>query len=115
MIDVACQNAYQLVRNTSLLSKALTGMAISYLHAIDMLHLSYFPDNSSVEVVGNATLDGKLTHTLEGHNEKLNVSQLLPLEPSHLWTQRKSSLYQYIQQFQDMVKVIARERHVACE
>ncbi|XP_015262354.1 PREDICTED: endothelial protein C receptor [Gekko japonicus] len=82
------------------------------LHAINMLHLSYFPDNCSVEVVGNATLDGKLTHTLEGHNEQLNVSQLLPLEPSHLWTQRKSNVYQYIQQFQDMVKVIARERHV---
>ncbi|XP_060098037.1 endothelial protein C receptor [Heteronotia binoei] len=82
-------------------------------HAIDMLHLSYFPDDGSVEVVGNATLDGKLTHTLEGHNEQLNVSQLLPLEPSNLWTQRKKNLYNYIQQFQDMVKVVARERNIA--
>lgn len=87
----------------------------SDFHAIDMLHLSYFPGDDSVDVVGNATLDGKLTHTLEGRNEQLNVSQLLPLEPSHLWTQRKSSLYLYLQQFQNMAKVIARERNVACE
>nr|XP_056706210.1 endothelial protein C receptor-like [Euleptes europaea]XP_056722791.1 endothelial protein C receptor-like [Euleptes europaea] len=82
-------------------------------HAINMFHRSYFPDSSSVEVVGNATLDGKLTHTLKGHNEQINVSQLLPLEPSHLWKQRKSNLRLYLQQFQDMVKVTARERNVA--
>ncbi|XP_048361882.1 endothelial protein C receptor [Sphaerodactylus townsendi] len=82
-------------------------------HAINMLHLSYFSDISAVEVVGNATLDGQLTHTLEGHNEQFNVSQLLPLEPSQLWNQRKSNLLLYLQQFQDMVKVTARERNVA--
>ncbi|XP_054838641.1 endothelial protein C receptor isoform X2 [Eublepharis macularius] len=78
-----------------------------------MLHLSYFPDNSSVEVVGNATLDGKLTHSVEGRNKQLSVSQLLPLEPSHLWKQRENHLRLYLQQFHDVVNMTARERNIA--
>lgn len=84
-------------------------------HAFTMFQLSYFLDKNSVESVGNATLDSKLTHSFKMHNEQLNVSQLIMLEPSHVWEQRKSNLQQYLQDFHNMVRLMALERKVPCE
>ncbi|XP_061492560.1 endothelial protein C receptor [Rhineura floridana] len=81
-------------------------------HAFIMIQLAFFQNSSSVEFVGNATLDGKLTHSMEVQNGQLNASQLLPLEPLYLWEQRKSSLQQYLKQFETLVNMYARERNV---
>lgn len=80
-----------------------------------MTHLAYFPNDSSVEMVGNATLDGKLTHSVEYQNEQMNASQLLQLESLDLWEQRKSALQNYLELFKKVVNLFARERKVPCE
>lgn len=74
-----------------------------------------FSKGSSAKFVGNATLDGILTHSLEGHTEQLNVSQLLPLEASNLWEQRESKLHKYLQSFQGMVMILSKEKIISCE
>ncbi|XP_066476790.1 endothelial protein C receptor-like [Tiliqua scincoides] len=79
-------------------------------HSFTMFHLSYFSNESFVEWEGNATLDGKLTHTLKGHNEQLNVSQLLPLEHPHIWEQREDNLQKYLKMFQTVVSLYIGER-----
>ncbi|XP_053164026.1 endothelial protein C receptor [Hemicordylus capensis] len=81
-------------------------------HTFTMFYLAHFPNSSFVEFIGNATLDGKLTHSMEGGNEQLNVSQRHPLEPSHVWEQRVSNLSQYLQKFQQTVQVLTLERKV---
>ncbi|KAJ6669234.1 hypothetical protein lerEdw1_008043 [Lerista edwardsae] len=81
-------------------------------HSFTLLLFSSFPNESLVEWAGNATLDGKLTHTLVGHNEQFNVSQLLPLEDSHSWEWRENNMQQYLNMFRDVVNLYARERNV---
>lgn len=84
-------------------------------HRFTVLHLSYFSNESFVEWEGNATLDGKLTHILKGHNDEFNVSQVLPLEHPHIWEQREDNLQQYLKMFQSVVILYTRERKVPCE
>lgn len=81
-------------------------------HRFTVLHLSYFSNESFVEWEGNATLDGKLTHILKGHNDEFNVSQVLPLEHPHIWEQREDNLQQYLKMFQSVVILYTRERKV---
>ncbi|XP_034989064.2 endothelial protein C receptor [Zootoca vivipara] len=81
-------------------------------HAFVMTHLAYFPNSSSVEMVGNATLDGKLTHSVEYQNEQMNASQLLQLESLDLWEQRKSALQYFLELFKTLVNLYARERKI---
>ncbi|XP_033006000.1 endothelial protein C receptor-like isoform X2 [Lacerta agilis] len=81
-------------------------------HAFVMTHLAYFPNNISVEMVGDATLDGKLTHSVEYQNNQMNASQLLQLESLDLWEQRKSALQYYLELFKTLVNLYARERKI---
>lgn len=74
-----------------------------------------FSKENSAKFVGNATLNGILTHSLEGNTKQLNVSQLSPLEASNHWQQTESKLHQYLQSFQGMVAVLSKEKIISCE
>ncbi|XP_062988389.1 endothelial protein C receptor-like [Elgaria multicarinata webbii] len=81
-------------------------------HAFTMVQLAYFPEKGVVDFAGNATLDGTLTHSLGSHQGQLNVSQLLSLESSDVWKQRKDSLHEYLEFFKGVVTLVAQERNV---
>ncbi|ETE66223.1 Endothelial protein C receptor, partial [Ophiophagus hannah] len=66
-------------------------------HTFIMTLTANFSKGNSAKFVGNATLDGILTHSLEGHTKHLNVSQLLPLEAPNLWEQTESKLQKYLE------------------
>ncbi|NXF84787.1 EPCR protein, partial [Eubucco bourcierii] len=57
---------------------------------------------------GNASLDGQLSHLLEG----LNVTQVLPLEPPDIWTRRQREVATYLTYFSDLVKLFSKERPI---
>ncbi|XP_074860254.1 endothelial protein C receptor isoform X2 [Carettochelys insculpta] len=77
-------------------------------HSFTMLQLSYHPNSSAVEFWGNATLNGALSHSLQG----FQASQLLPLEPPGRWQELEHSLQDYLCKFRDLVQVITMERNV---
>ncbi|XP_058044293.1 endothelial protein C receptor-like [Ahaetulla prasina] len=79
-------------------------------HTFIMTLTANFSKGNPAKFVGNATLDGTLTHSLEGHTEQLNVSQLLPLEAANLWEQTESKLHKYLQSFQGMVMILSKEK-----
>nr|XP_020643134.1 endothelial protein C receptor isoform X1 [Pogona vitticeps] len=79
-------------------------------HAFTITQLAYFLNRTSVEFVGNATLDGTLTHSLETHNGQVNVSQLWPLENSDAWKQRERKLQDYLNKFVLLVNLFVNER-----
>ncbi|XP_067394725.1 endothelial protein C receptor [Emydura macquarii macquarii] len=78
------------------------------LHTFDMLQLAHVPNSSAIEFQGNASLDGVLTHSLQG----FRASQLLPLEPLAWWEAMERSLQTYLHSFHSFVQVIAKERPV---
>ncbi|XP_034295496.1 endothelial protein C receptor-like [Pantherophis guttatus] len=82
-------------------------------HTFIMTLTANFSKGNFAKFVGNAALDGILTHSLEGHNEQLNVSQLLPLEESNLWEQTESKLHKYLQSFQGMVMILSKEKIIS--
>ncbi|NWI61164.1 EPCR protein, partial [Calyptomena viridis] len=55
---------------------------------------------------GNASLDGRLSHVLEG----LNVTQVLPLEPPDAWARRQEDVATYLLNFSGLVKLFNKER-----
>ncbi|NXT90403.1 EPCR protein, partial [Anhinga rufa] len=57
---------------------------------------------------GNASLDGRLSHLLEG----LNVTQVLPLEPSDVWARWQQDVGTYLYYFGQLVKLFSQERPV---
>ncbi|NXL63834.1 EPCR protein, partial [Chordeiles acutipennis] len=57
---------------------------------------------------GNASLDGRLSHLLEG----LNVTQVLPLEPPDAWTRRQQDVTTYLLTFGRLVKLFSKERPI---
>ncbi|XP_032628346.1 endothelial protein C receptor isoform X2 [Chelonoidis abingdonii] len=73
-----------------------------------MIQLAHLPNSNTIEFLGNATLNGVLTHSLQG----FNASQLLPLEPPKQWQEMESSLQTYLHSFHMLVQVIAKERNV---
>ncbi|XP_062438180.1 endothelial protein C receptor-like isoform X2 [Rhea pennata] len=75
--------------------------------AFTMLQLTRVSDGRS-DFWGNATLDGRLSHRLEG----LNLSQVLPLEPPAAWARRKEDVATYLHYFTSMVRLISMERPI---
>ncbi|XP_025956318.2 LOW QUALITY PROTEIN: endothelial protein C receptor [Dromaius novaehollandiae] len=75
--------------------------------AFTMLQLTRVSDGHS-DFWGNATLDGQLSHRLEG----LNLSQVLPLEPPAAWARRKEDVATYLDYFANVVKLINMERPI---
>lgn len=65
----------------------------------------------SSEFWGNASLDGQLSHLLEG----LNVTQVLPLEPPDAWARRQQDVTTYLDYFSQLVKLFSKERPINCE
>ncbi|NXC76876.1 EPCR protein, partial [Anhinga anhinga] len=57
---------------------------------------------------GNASLDGRLSHLLEG----LNVTQVLPLEPPDAWARWRQEVSTYLSYFGQLVKLFSQERPV---
>ncbi|XP_026546428.1 endothelial protein C receptor-like isoform X2 [Notechis scutatus] len=82
-------------------------------HTFIMTLTANFSKGNSAKFVGNATLDGILTHSLEGRTEHLNVSQLLPLEAPNLWEQTESKLQKYLESFQGMVMILSKEKIIS--
>ncbi|KAM6326711.1 endothelial protein C receptor [Podargus strigoides] len=70
-----------------------------------MLQRTYISGGSSV-FWGNASLDGQLSHLLEG----LNVTQVLPLEPPDVWARRQQDVTTYLLYFSQLVKLFSKER-----
>uniref|UniRef100_A0A8B9CW72 Uncharacterized protein n=1 Tax=Anser brachyrhynchus TaxID=132585 RepID=A0A8B9CW72_9AVES len=60
---------------------------------------------------GNATLGGRLSHLLEGHN----VTQVLPLEPPAAWERRRDAVGNYLTSFSELVWFFSKERPINCE
>lgn len=60
---------------------------------------------------GNASLDGRLSHLLEG----LNVTQVLPLEPPETWARRRQDVNTYLLYFRQLVQLFSKERPINCE
>lgn len=65
----------------------------------------------SSEFSGNASLDGRLSHLLEG----LNVTQVLPLEPPDAWARRREDVTNYLHYFSQLVKLFSKERPINCK
>ncbi|XP_074768458.1 endothelial protein C receptor [Athene noctua] len=57
---------------------------------------------------GNASLDGQLSHLLEG----FNVTQVLPLEPPDAWARRQQDVAKYLVYFGQLVKLFNMERPI---
>ncbi|NXT73169.1 EPCR protein, partial [Zapornia atra] len=57
---------------------------------------------------GNASLNGQLSHLLEG----LNVTQVLPLEPPDAWARWQQDVTTYLNHFGQLVEVFSKERPI---
>ncbi|NWV72355.1 EPCR protein, partial [Malurus elegans] len=83
--------------------------------AFTMLQLTRVYRGSSL-FRGNASLNGQLSHILEG----LNVTQVLPLEPPDAWARRQSDVVSYLEIFRQLVQLFNKERptnftqHLCC-
>ncbi|KAF1673295.1 EPCR protein, partial [Pygoscelis papua] len=75
--------------------------------AFTMLQRTHVSKGSSV-FWGNASLDGQLSHLLEG----LNVTQVLPLEPPDTWARRQQDVTTYLLYFGQLVKLFNKERPI---
>ncbi|NXD63957.1 EPCR protein, partial [Eolophus roseicapillus] len=75
--------------------------------AFTMLQQTRVSKGSS-EFWGNASLDGQLSHLLEG----LNVTQVLPLEPPDAWARRQQDVTMYLNYFSQLVKLFSKERPI---
>lgn len=75
-----------------------------------MLQGTRISEGSSV-FWGNASLDGQLSHLLEG----LNVTQVLPLEPPDAWARLQQDVTTYLVYFEQLVSVFSKERPINCE
>ncbi|KAF1470513.1 Endothelial protein C receptor, partial [Eudyptula minor novaehollandiae] len=75
--------------------------------AFTMLQQTRISKGSSI-FWGNASLDGRLSHLLEG----LNVTQVLPLEPPDAWARRQQDVTTYLLYFSQLVKLFSKERPI---
>ncbi|NXJ91975.1 EPCR protein, partial [Corythaixoides concolor] len=75
--------------------------------AFTMLQRTRISKGSSV-FWGNASLDGQLSHLLEGRN----VTQVLPLEPPDVWARRQQEVLTYLDHFSGLVKFFCKERPI---
>ncbi|NXO54481.1 EPCR protein, partial [Aramus guarauna] len=76
--------------------------------AFTMLHWTHVSQGSSV-FWGNASLDGQLSHLLEGPN----ITQVLPLEPPDAWARRQQDVATYLEYFGQLVKLFTKERPIS--
>lgn len=60
---------------------------------------------------GNASLNGQLSHVLEGNN----VTQVLPLESPDAWARRQDEVITYLRNFRQLVMLFNKERPTDCE
>ncbi|NXH17038.1 EPCR protein, partial [Bucco capensis] len=70
-----------------------------------MLQRTHVSKGSSI-FWGNASLDGQLSHLLEGRN----VIQVLPLESPDAWARRQEDVTEYLHYFGQLVKFFSKER-----
>ncbi|XP_009503450.1 endothelial protein C receptor [Phalacrocorax carbo] len=70
-----------------------------------MLQRTHISKGNSV-FWGNASLDGRLSHLLDG----LNVTQVLPLEPPDVWARWQQDMTTYLYYFSQLVKLFSKER-----
>ncbi|NWS57295.1 EPCR protein, partial [Chunga burmeisteri] len=70
-----------------------------------MLQWTHVSKGSSV-FWGNASLDGQLSHLLEG----FNVTQVLPLESPDAWARRQQAVSTYLFYFDQLVTLFSKER-----
>ncbi|CAM9308519.1 unnamed protein product [Bubo scandiacus] len=75
--------------------------------AFTMLQRTRVSKGSSV-FWGNASLDGQLSHLLEG----FNVTQVLPLESPDAWARRQQDVATYLVYFGQLVKLFSMERPI---
>ncbi|NXS65400.1 EPCR protein, partial [Pandion haliaetus] len=75
--------------------------------AFTMLQQTHISKGSST-FWGNASLDGRLSHLLEG----FNVTQVLPLEPPDVWARRQQDVTTYLDYFGQLVKLFSKERPI---
>lgn len=80
-----------------------------------MLQISYFPHPGQVLYQGNASLGGQLTHLLEGQDSNITILQLHPLQEPQSWAHTEGSVRLYLNDFQNIVRLVHLERGVACE
>ena len=85
-------------------------MSLAAPLAFTMLQRTRVSKGSSV-FWGNASLDGQLSHLLEG----FNVTQVLPLEPPDAWARRQQDVATYLVYFGQLVKLFSMERPINCE
>lgn len=85
-------------------------MSLAAPLAFTMLQQTRISKGSSI-FWGNASLDGRLSHLLEG----LNVTQVLPLEPPDAWARRQQDVTTYLLYFSQLVKLFSKERPINCE
>ncbi|XP_007932785.1 endothelial protein C receptor [Orycteropus afer afer] len=78
--------------------------------SLHMLQFAYFRDPFHVWYRGNASLDGLLTHELEGPGHNVTILQLQPLEEPESWAHTKRGLQRYLQDFHGLVQVVNKER-----
>ncbi|XP_045837059.1 endothelial protein C receptor [Meles meles] len=79
---------------------------------LHMLQISYFRDPYQVWHRGNASLGGLTTHVLEGQGTNVTILQLQPLEAPETWVHTENRLKTYLREFQMMVELVHRERHL---
>ncbi|NXV83068.1 EPCR protein, partial [Atlantisia rogersi] len=75
--------------------------------AFTMLQRTRVSKGSSV-FSGNASLNGRLSHLLEG----LNVTQVLPLESPDAWARRQQDVTTYLNDFRQLVELFTKERPI---
>ncbi|XP_036042347.1 endothelial protein C receptor [Onychomys torridus] len=78
--------------------------------SLRMLQISYFQDPYRVRHHGNASLGKLLTHTLEGPGNNITILQLQPWQDPESWNVTEKGLQLYLNQFQNLVHLIYRER-----
>ncbi|NWH68342.1 EPCR protein, partial [Geococcyx californianus] len=82
-------------------------VSLTALLTFTMLQHTRVSEGSSV-FWGNATLDGRLSHLLEG----LNVIQVLPLEPPDVWARWQQDVATYLLYFGKLVELFNKERPI---
>ncbi|XP_064576900.1 endothelial protein C receptor [Zonotrichia leucophrys gambelii] len=83
--------------------------------AFTMLQLTRVYQGNSI-FRGNASLNGQLSHVLEGNN----VTQVIPLESPDAWARRQDEVIAYLRNFRQLVMLFNKERptdfthHLCC-
>lgn len=79
---------------------------------LHMIQKSYFSSASQVWHLGNASLGGLQTHTLEGSGNNITITQLQPLQDPESWAHTERRLKVYLEQFSGLVRLVHQERRL---